>query len=160
MTKTQFKALWAAFKKNSAWYGRTGGAMGGAYRRMCQRMATEGLVSASAPYPITRKGMIALRDACRTRYAKSGCMAYLDDLRDVENALKSALERIEERGLSVIRWFMEKDAIDGRDIVQYAISIDGRDEPSEEQKQFCNWSSSPERAAQRYITDNPDHFNA
>jgi hypothetical protein len=89
LTKQQFKALWAAFKKNGAWYGRTGGAMGGAYRRMCKRLADQHLVSASAPYPITRKGMVALHDACRVRWAKSGCMAYQDDLNEVEAALKA-----------------------------------------------------------------------
>lgn len=92
LTPTQFKALWAAFDRNGAWYGRQGGAMGGAYRRMCLRMA-EGklaLVSRQPPYPITVTGMRVLREACHARWAKHGCMAYQDDLKKVEDALRSA----------------------------------------------------------------------
>lgn len=90
LTKQQFAALWAAFDKDGAWYGRRGGAMGGAYRRMCNRLADQKLVSASAPFPITRDGMKVLHEACRVRWAKSGCMAYQDDLKQVETAMTRA----------------------------------------------------------------------
>lgn len=72
------------------------------------------------------------------------------------------LEKIEDRGLSVITWHMEKAAFDGRDVTQYAVSIDGigpDQEPSEEQKRFCNWADTPKRAAELYIRRNPDHFS-
>lgn len=90
LTKPQFNAMWSAFKAGGAWYGRRGGAMGGAYRRLCDRLAAQGLVSSNPPYPITRKGLDALCDACRARWAKSGCMAYQQDLVEVEAAIKAA----------------------------------------------------------------------
>jgi hypothetical protein len=64
--------------------------MGGAYRRMCLRLAKENLLSPKPPYPITLKGMLALRDACKARWAKDGCMAYQQDLEEVERALGRA----------------------------------------------------------------------
>jgi hypothetical protein len=90
MTKQQFNALWSAFKAGGAWYGRRGGAMGGAYRRLCERLAAQGIVSRNPPYPITRKGLDALRDACRVRWAKDGCIAYQQDLEEVEAAIAAA----------------------------------------------------------------------
>lgn len=90
MTKTQFAALWAAWKKNGAWFGRKGGAMGGSYRRMCERMAKDGLISAMAPYPITVKGMRHLREACAARWIDEGRMAYWDDLKEIEVAMAAA----------------------------------------------------------------------
>lgn len=90
MTKQQFNALWSAFKAGGAWYGRRGGAMGGAYRRLCERLAAQGFVSRNPPYPITRKGLDALCDVCRARWAKGGCVAYQDDLAEVEAAIVAA----------------------------------------------------------------------
>lgn len=84
ITDAQFKALWAAFKRQGAMYGRTGGLMGGAYRRMCERMARERLLNDRPPFTITLKGMHALHDACRARWAKSGSMADQQNLTEVE----------------------------------------------------------------------------
>ena len=86
LTKPQFKALWAAFKKNGAWYGH-GSKMGGANYRMIQRMVKDNLLSDRPPFPITLKGMRALHEACKARWAKDGCMAYQDELKEVEKAL-------------------------------------------------------------------------
>lgn len=88
LTKPQFKALWAAFKKDGAMYASVG-RMGGGYRRMCERMAEQNLLNDCPPFPITLKGMRTLHAACKARWAKSGCMAYQDDLREVESALGS-----------------------------------------------------------------------
>jgi hypothetical protein len=90
LTKPQFNALWSAFKANGAWYGRTGGLAGGAYRRLCERLVAQGLVNARPPYPITSAGLTVLREACRVRWAKDGCMAYQQDLTEVETAMKAA----------------------------------------------------------------------
>ena len=87
MTKQQFAALWAAFEKRGAWLGRRGGLIGGSYRRMCNRMVADGLLDRTPPYPITRKGMQHLRAACYARWANHGCMAYQDDLKQVEAAM-------------------------------------------------------------------------
>ncbi len=86
LTKPQFEVLWAAFKKNGGAYAR-GNRMGGARRRMMERMAKESLLNDNPPFPITLKGMRALHAACEARYRKHGCMAYLDDLKEVEKAL-------------------------------------------------------------------------
>jgi len=86
LTKPQFNALWAAFKKGGGHYA-PGGNMGGAKRRMLSRMAKANLLNDNPPYPITLKGMRTLYEACKTRWALDGCMAYLEDLKEVEKAL-------------------------------------------------------------------------
>jgi hypothetical protein len=86
LSKPQFKALWAAFKRGGAVYGVATG-MGGARRRMIERMAKEHLLNDCPPFPITLKGMRTLHAACKARWAKDGCMAYQDDLKEVEVAL-------------------------------------------------------------------------
>jgi len=90
LTKQQFAALWSAYKCKGAWYGRTGGLMGGAYRRLCKRLAEGHLVSASAPYPITIRGMRVLQKACQKRWAKDGCLAYQQDLAELEADMRAA----------------------------------------------------------------------
>ena len=87
LTATQTKALEAAFKKNGAWYGSRGNQMGGAWRRMCLRMAEAGLVAETAPFPITMAGLVALRDVYLKRWGRHGCMAYQMDLETVDKAL-------------------------------------------------------------------------
>jgi hypothetical protein len=87
LSKPQFKALWTAFKKGGAAYVSTS-RMGGANRRMIERMANLNLLNEDPPFPITLKGMRALHSACRERWAKRGCMAYQDDLKEVETALR------------------------------------------------------------------------
>lgn len=84
-TERQVDALKAAFKKNGAVYVR-GNGMGGAYRRMLERMADDGYLAEYAPFPITLKGLIALRDYHRARWGESGCEAYRLDLEEVEKA--------------------------------------------------------------------------
>ncbi len=86
LTKPQFKALWSAFKKDGAMCAPTS-RMGGGYRRMCERMAKENLLNDCPPFPITLKGMRVLHAACKARWATGGCMAYQDDLNEVEAAL-------------------------------------------------------------------------
>jgi len=102
LTVTQQKALEAAFKKNGAWYGSRGNQMGGAWRRMCLRMAESGLVSDTAPFPITMAGLVVLRDTYLRRWGKHGCMAYQLDLEAVEKALADfpALAAAAERKLA------------------------------------------------------------
>lgn len=87
LTKKQVAALNAAFTKGGAWYGRKGGLAGGAYRRMCFRLADLGLVSENPPYPITQAGLNVLRDERAKRWADHGSMATLLDLEAVEKAL-------------------------------------------------------------------------
>lgn len=87
LTTRQEQALAAAFKQGGAWYGKRGNLMGGAYLRLCHRLAALGLVNEDAPYAITVTGLIVLRNLRAQRFAKRSCMAYQDDLRDVEAAL-------------------------------------------------------------------------
>lgn len=87
LTAVQQKALEAAFKKGGAWYAKRGTSMGGAYRRMCLRLVEMGLVAEDAPFPITVKGLVVLRDAWARRWGKRGCMADQLDLEAVERAL-------------------------------------------------------------------------
>lgn len=90
ITPNQKKALAAAFKMGGAWYGRRGSCAGGAYARMCKRMADLGLLSANAPYDITHDGLVALRDLWAKRWAIHGCEAYRLDLEAVEARLASS----------------------------------------------------------------------
>lgn len=86
LTARQTAALAAAFTKKGTWYGNRNNT-GGAYRRMCLRLADDGLVNENAPFPITVKGMVVLRDVWARRWGKHGCMAYQMDLEAVEKAL-------------------------------------------------------------------------
>lgn len=88
LTPTQKKALAAAFKKGGAWFAHRGSNAGGAYRRMCARLAGLGLVETRAPYAITPLGLLALRDIWAARWARHGCMAYQLDLEAVEAAIE------------------------------------------------------------------------
>src|SRR5690606_35624467 len=90
LTKAQTKALEAAFAKGGAWYGLKGSRAGGAYYRMCGRLASLGLVENSGPHPITLKGLQALRDIRAKRWAHHGSMATLIDLEKVEAAIAKA----------------------------------------------------------------------
>lgn len=91
LTKPQKRALWAAFEKNGAIYGKHGSNAGGAYRRMCERLAEQRLVNDSPPFPITLKGMHALLEAYTQgnteRYGPS--MADLDKAERIMNALRA-----------------------------------------------------------------------
>lgn len=87
-TKSQVKALTYAFEKNGALYA-PGRQMGGAYRRCCERLVDQFLLSPEPPFKLTVKGLHALREYRAERWAKVGCMAYLDQLREVEAALDS-----------------------------------------------------------------------
>jgi hypothetical protein len=61
LTARQVAALKAARDKGGAVYGRgRAGLMGGAYRRMCERLAERGLVEDRPPFPITDAGRAAL----------------------------------------------------------------------------------------------------
>lgn len=90
LTPRQKTALAAAFKKGGAWYGLRGSSAGGAYRRMCERLAALGLLQSRAPYEITPRGLIALRDIWAARWARHGCMAYQIDIEAVEAAVSRA----------------------------------------------------------------------
>jgi hypothetical protein len=87
LTKPQAKALWAAFAHNNALNTRTG-RMGGANRRMVERMAADNLLNDNPPFPITLKGMRALESHLRAVWARDGRVSDLADLTRVEDALK------------------------------------------------------------------------
>lgn len=90
-TSNQKRALAAAFKNGGAWYGHRGSNAGGAYRRMCERLANLGLLQSVAPYEITPRGLAALRDIWDARWRRHGCVAYQLDLEAVEAAVKSGV---------------------------------------------------------------------
>ncbi|NTI22394.1 hypothetical protein G6M87_11045 [Rhizobium rhizogenes] len=87
-TEAQTRALVAAFEKKGAWYGRTGRLMGGSWRRMCERLAADGLVHDSAPFQITFKGLEALREIRLRKFGKHGCEAFRLDLEKVTAAIQ------------------------------------------------------------------------
>ena len=61
LTSRQIQALVAARDKGGAVYGRGHASlMGGAYRRMCEKLALAGLVEDFPPFPITDLGRQAL----------------------------------------------------------------------------------------------------
>lgn len=86
-TEPQMKALTAAFKKNGALYARGSSRAGGAFRRCAQRLADQGYLSDTPPFPITVKGLMALRDVRAARFGRRGCEADRLDLEEVEVAL-------------------------------------------------------------------------
>lgn len=90
VTSRQLQALEAAFEKGGAWYGLKGSRAGGAYSRLCGRLAMLGLVERNSPYAITIKGMEVLRYRRAVKYAKHGSMASLLDLEKVDEAIASA----------------------------------------------------------------------
>lgn len=90
LTKRQAEALWMAFRKGGAWDAHKGSKAGGAYARMCRHLAEQGLLANNAPYPITTKGLSALRDEKARRWALHGSMATLLDMEKVEAALAEA----------------------------------------------------------------------
>lgn len=59
LTKQQRYALMATFTKGAAFYGVRRRA-GGAYARMCQRLAERGYLDAQPPHALTPKGREAL----------------------------------------------------------------------------------------------------
>lgn len=87
LTKPQAKALWAAFAHNNALRTRTG-IMGGANRRMVERMAADRLLNDKPPFPITLKGMRVLETHLRAVWARHGRVSDLADLTKVEDALR------------------------------------------------------------------------
>lgn len=60
LTAPQFAALKAAHNNNGAFYGNTPSHVGGAYRRMCRRLAGLGLLDEKPPHRITNAGLRAL----------------------------------------------------------------------------------------------------
>lgn len=66
LTKRNIEALIAARDKGGAIYLR-GTRAGGAKRRMCERLAIEGLVHEYPPFPITEKGLRALSEIQTTK---------------------------------------------------------------------------------------------
>lgn len=62
LTRAQLEALVAARDDGGAVYATRGirGRMGGAHRRMCERMVSMGLLSSSPPFPISRFGIKVL----------------------------------------------------------------------------------------------------
>ncbi len=93
-TKPQLKALERAFKGGAA-YG--GGRSGGAYFRMIARLIHEGLLDARPPFQLTTAGLHALRDAYGRRWAKYGCLAYLDDCKAVDAVIAKEEAVLAER---------------------------------------------------------------
>lgn len=87
-TPAQQKALRAAFFNKGAIFAPRSCAAGGAYRRCCERLAAKGLLGDAPPFPITVPGLWALWEVSTNRFANVGCVAYLDDLRAVEAALR------------------------------------------------------------------------
>lgn len=85
-SKSQIKALTYGFKKGGALYAPHT-LMGGAFRRCCERLVSQGLLNDDPPFGITMRGLNVLRDIRAKKWADSGCMAYLDDLKEVEAAL-------------------------------------------------------------------------
>ena len=85
-SKAQIKALTYGFEKGGALYAPHT-LMGGAFRRCCEGLVKRGLLNDQAPFGITMRGLVALRDIRAKKWADHGCMAYLDDLKKVEAAL-------------------------------------------------------------------------
>lgn len=70
---------------------------------------------------------------------------------------KSAIERVEDHGLSIIQNRIGDGSEFGR--VMYAVSIDDTgNEPTVEQIRQCKWHRSARLAAEAYVLENPDHF--
>ncbi len=92
LTKNQQAALAGAFTKGGAWYAKRGSSAGGAYYRMCRRLADMGLLTEHGPYEITPKGLSALRDIRSRKWGKHGSMATLADLEAVDAALRALKE--------------------------------------------------------------------
>jgi hypothetical protein len=86
-TKPQIKALTYAFEKNGALYAPGALRAGGAFRRCCERLATEHLLADDPPFAITIRGLKALRDIRAAKWSRHGCMAYQHDLEKVDAAL-------------------------------------------------------------------------
>jgi hypothetical protein len=78
----QIKALVFGFLKKGASYA-PGFRTGGAYRRMCERLAADEYLGEHPPFPITVKGLVALRELAagqsRRRYAKLLNIKDIDD---------------------------------------------------------------------------------
>lgn len=87
-TKAQITALTYAFTKNGAMFAPVN-RTGGAYRRCVERLAAEHLLNDEPPFRLTVKGLKALYEIRSAKWAKHGCMAYLNDLQAVERALES-----------------------------------------------------------------------
>lgn len=82
-TKSQIKALSYACDKGGALYAPHT-LMGGAFQRCCERLVKQGLLGDEPPFDITIRGLLALRDIRVAKWANYSCMAYLEDLKQVE----------------------------------------------------------------------------
>lgn len=61
--------------------------MGGAFRRVVERLAREGKLTEKAPFRITRAGLIELIKIREQRDADSGCIAYMKAAEEAREAL-------------------------------------------------------------------------
>lgn len=67
----------------------------------------------------------------------------------------NAIERVEDHGLAINSYVN-----DG--VTLYYVSVDARAPgviPTFEQKVHCHFRTTPQKAAEVYIRENPDHFN-
>lgn len=85
-TKGQEKALRYAFKKGGA-LRAPGSRMGAAFRRCCERLVLQGLLHEDPPFVITAQGLEVLREIYDERHRRRACIAYSDDLKEVEAAI-------------------------------------------------------------------------
>jgi hypothetical protein len=90
LTPKQKEALCVAFEKGGAWYGLAGSRAGGSYSRMCERLASLGLVERSGPHQITAQGLGVLRCIREIEYARHGSSVSMIRLEAVEAALTKA----------------------------------------------------------------------
>jgi hypothetical protein len=61
--------------------------MGGAFRRVVDKLARDGLLTEKAPFRITRAGLVALVKIREQRDADSGCIAYMKQAEEAREAL-------------------------------------------------------------------------
>ena len=86
LTNPQANMLYAGWKNGNAWAAK-GSGMGGAKRRMLDRLTTAGLLTDAFPRRPTLAGMQALAHYWMVRDANSGCMAYAEARRAVDTGL-------------------------------------------------------------------------
>lgn len=98
-TEAEARALRYAFSSEFGAMAAPVNRGGGAYRRVVERMAAEGLLTQSAPFRLTIAGLRALVALRRAMWAESGCMAYQMAMGEAEAALEAA-ERIAAEALT------------------------------------------------------------
>lgn len=98
-TEAEARALRYAFSSDHGAMAAPTNRSGGAYRRVVNRMAAEGLLTQSAPFRLTLEGLRALVKLRRAMWAESGCMAYQLAMGEAEAALEAA-ERLAAEALA------------------------------------------------------------